>query len=177
MALSRRKMLRGAAASALCAAMLPRPLMAAAPKPIAFYHLHTGAALHLDFAPADSTARSQALEALDYFLRDFRTEEVHAIDPQLLAQLQLLYAAADYRGRFEVISGYRSPQTNAALRQSGGGVAKNSWHMQGRAIDVRLTTLPTLDLYRAAKGLGHGGVGYYAKSNFVHLDTGPVRSW
>jgi uncharacterized protein YcbK (DUF882 family) len=177
MALTRRAILGGAAVSALFAGTLPRTLLAAAAPPIPFYHLHTGAALRLDVAPSDAAAHTQALEALDFFLRDFRTEEVHAIDPELVAQLQLLYAQAGYRGRFEVISGYRSPQTNAALRRNGGGVAKNSWHMHGRAIDVRLTTVPTSDLYRAAKGLGRGGVGYYAKSNFVHLDTGPVRSW
>src|SRR5690606_31078416 len=136
-------------ASILCASTLPRSLLAVSPRPISFYHLHTGASLRLDYSPSDDLACDEAMRALEYFLRDFRTEEVHAIDPELLTQLQVLFAASDFRGRFEVISGYRSPKTNDALRRAGTGVAKDSWHMHGRAIDVRLTGLPTLELSRA----------------------------
>ena len=89
----------------------------------------------------------------------------------------MLYAQAQRRGRFEVISGYRSPRTNKALRQSSNGVAENSLHMTGRAIDVRLTSVATSDLRGLAMDLRQGGVGYYPESNFVHLDTGRVRSW
>jgi uncharacterized protein YcbK (DUF882 family) len=110
-------------------------------------------------------------------LRDFRTEQVHNIDVALLDALHELYTVFDARGNFEVISGYRSPRTNAALRHVTSGVAENSLHIQGQAIDVRLTSAKTAALRDAAIALAAGGVGYYSKSNFVHIDTGAVRSW
>jgi uncharacterized protein YcbK (DUF882 family) len=177
MLIQRRAFIGGAAAGALTLAVLPRRLFALPTRPMTFYHTHTGEKLQFDFAPSAESGVSEALDQLNYFLRDFRTEEVHAIDTQLLALLQSLYAAGGYRGQFEVISGFRSPKTNEALRQNSSGVAKNSWHMHGRAIDVRLTAMASADLYRAAKQLRQGGAGFYPKSDFVHIDTGPVRSW
>ncbi|MCZ7566575.1 MAG: DUF882 domain-containing protein [Burkholderiales bacterium] len=110
-------------------------------------------------------------------LRDFRTGEAHAIDVALLDTLHALCAACGGR-TFEIISGYRSPTTNAMLRRTSvGGVAKRSLHMDGRAIDVRLVGVDTARLRDAAKALGRGGVGYYRESDFVHLDTGRARSW
>jgi uncharacterized protein YcbK (DUF882 family) len=110
-------------------------------------------------------------------LRDFRTDQSHDIDVALLDTLHELFATFDNRGNFEVISGYRSAHTNAALRHVTTGVAENSLHIHGRAIDVRLTSAKTSALRDAALGLARGGVGYYGKSNFVHLDTGAVRRW
>ena len=80
-------------------------------------------------------------------------------------------------GRFEIISAYRSPATNEMLRKRGGGVAQKSQHLKGKAIDVRLANIPSADLRQASLDLARGGVGYYPKSNFVHLDTGRVRFW
>ncbi|HLE65999.1 MAG TPA: DUF882 domain-containing protein, partial [Burkholderiales bacterium] len=108
--------------------------------------------------------------------RDFRTGETHPIDPRLLDTLNVLCALCG-GGVFEVISGYRSPKTNAMLRGAGGGVAEHSLHVEGRAIDLRLTGFRTARLRDAAIALGRGGVGYYPKSDFVHLDTGRVRNW
>ena len=102
---------------------------------------------------------------------------MHDIDVALLDTLHELYTTFDGRGNFEVISGYRSPRTNAALRRVTTGVAENSLHIQGRAIDVRLTSAKTPDLRDAALALRAGGVGYYQESNFVHIDTGEVRAW
>jgi uncharacterized protein YcbK (DUF882 family) len=119
----------------------------------------------------------EALAEISRYLRDFRTEQNHDIDVGLLDTLHDLYATFDGRGNFEVISGYRSPRTNAALRHVTTGVAENSLHIQGRAIDVRLTSAKTAALRDAAIALQRGGVGYYADSNFVHLDTGAFRTW
>jgi uncharacterized protein YcbK (DUF882 family) len=100
------------------------------------------------------------------------------MDPQLL---DLLYDVKTYLGdadaRFEVLSGYRSPRTNQMLRETSGGVAKNSLHLTGQAIDVRFPDLPTRYIRDAAIALERGGVGYYRRSDFVHLDTGSVRRW
>jgi uncharacterized protein YcbK (DUF882 family) len=117
------------------------------------------------------------LTEINRFLRDFRTGEEHDIDVQLLDALSTLYERFDGRGHFEVISGFRSPRTNEALRHVTTGVAKDSLHMSGRAIDVRLTSAATDELRAAAIALKCGGVGYYPESNFVHIDTGAVRSW
>jgi len=124
-----------------------------------------------------SAAPTTAIAEIKHFLRDFRNEQTHDIDVGLLDELHDLYAAFDQRGRFEVISGYRSPATNAALRHVTTGVAEHSLHILGRAIDIRLTSAATKDLRAAALALRRGGVGYYPESNFVHVDTGPFRAW
>lgn len=173
----RRKFLARAAAGTAAALLAgPRSVFALAPRRIAFYHLHTGESLQLDYRAA-AAEPAGVLEELSHLLRDFRTSEVHPIDPALLSILDALYGLADRRGQFEIISGYRSPRTNAALRAASSGVAKDSLHTYGRAIDVRLTSMPTADLYRAAAALGLGGAGFYPKSDFVHVDTGRVRTW
>ncbi len=111
------------------------------------------------------------------FLRDYRTGDVHPIDFRLMDILHAIQRETGSRGAFEVISGYRSPKTNAMLRESSSGVAKNSLHLKGQAIDIRLTDLRTRELRDVARSLKAGGVGYYAKSDFVHIDTGKVRHW
>ncbi len=110
-------------------------------------------------------------------LRDFRTNEKFPIDPRLMDVLFVLQNRLGNFNSFEVFSGYRSPKTNNMLRNAGEGVARRSLHMQGQAVDVRLpgTRLPYLK--SAAQSLKSGGVGYYPSSNFVHIDTGRVRSW
>jgi uncharacterized protein YcbK (DUF882 family) len=117
------------------------------------------------------------LRQVNELLRDFRTEAVHIIDPQVLDRLFLLQNAVGGQEAFQVISGFRSPLTNAALRRRSAGVAEHSLHMDGRAIDVRLPGQATERLAELARLQLAGGVGYYRVSDFVHLDTGRVRNW
>jgi uncharacterized protein YcbK (DUF882 family) len=143
---------------------------------LSFYHLHTAETLSVTYRENGALV-PDAVAAITHLLRDFRTGEAHDIDVTLLDTLSLLHEAAGRRGHFEIISGFRSPRTNAALRKVSDGVAEGSLHMSGRAIDVRSTGLVTKDLRTAALELGRGGVGYYPSSNFVHLDTGAFRTW
>jgi uncharacterized protein YcbK (DUF882 family) len=165
----------GAAAAVLGA---PRNARAAATPAhrLSFYHIHTAEKLDITYRE-HGTLIPGALTEINHYLRDFRTEQVHDIDVALLDALHDLYAAFDARGNFEVISGYRSPRTNEALRHVTTGVAKDSLHLSGRAIDVRLTSAATAKLREAAIAMQRGGVGYYPKSNFVHIDTGAFRTW
>ena len=110
-------------------------------------------------------------------LRDFRTGEARQVDRRLLDLLWRLRSALDTTEPYEVISGYRSPATNAMLRREGRGVSRGSLHMRAMAIDVRVPDRPLTALRDAALALRLGGVGYYAASNFVHVDVGRVRFW
>lgn len=143
---------------------------------LSFVHTHTGEKLSLNYF-CDGAYQAQCLPQLNHFLRDFRTGEVAAIDPQLLDILYGLQVMTDRDAVYEVISGYRSPQTNAALRKKSAEVAKKSLHMEGKAIDVRVTGFATKKLQQLALSSQRGGVGFYAKSDFVHLDTGRIRTW
>lgn len=143
---------------------------------LSFYHTHTRQTLDVAYAKGD-VYNSNALAVIDQYLADFRTGEVHPIDIRLLDLLWNLQGRLGKMGVFEVISGYRSPRTNSQLRQNTSGVAKRSLHMQGKAIDVRMTGMDTAKVRECAAGMQCGGVGYYAKSDFVHLDTGRVRTW
>jgi uncharacterized protein YcbK (DUF882 family) len=143
---------------------------------LSFYHLHTAETLSVTYRE-NGVLVPDAVAAITHLLRDFRTDEAHEIDVALLDTLSLLHEAAGRRGHFEIISGFRSPRTNAALRKVTDGVAEGSLHMSGRAIDVRSTGIATKDLRAAALELKRGGVGYYPSSNFVHLDTGAFRAW
>ena len=143
---------------------------------LSFYHIHTSEKLKVTYRERGALIAG-ALDQINHFLRDFRTEQTHPIDVALLDELCRLYEKFEGRGRFEVISGYRSPQTNEALRHVSTGVAKNSLHLTGRAIDVRLTSAKTDRLRDAAIAMHSGGVGYYRDSNFVHIDTGDFRTW
>ena len=143
---------------------------------LTFYHIHTAEKLDIVYREHGEVV-PDALAAINRYLRDFRTEQIHEIDVALLDKLHALFTTFDARGNFEVISGYRSPHTNAVLRHVTTGVAEHSLHIEGRAIDVRLTSAKTTALRDAALALKSGGVGYYPESNFVHLDTGKARSW
>jgi uncharacterized protein YcbK (DUF882 family) len=143
---------------------------------LAFVHTHTGESLDVAYFQ-DGAYDPSALQRVNHLLRDFRTDEVHPIDPALLDILFDLQTLVNREQPFEVISGYRSPQTNAALRQRSHGVAEHSLHLQGRAIDVRLSGFATRKLRDFALGMRRGGVGFYASSDFVHLDNGPIRFW
>lgn len=141
-----------------------------------FYNTHTGEQLAATYW-ADGQYQEGELVAIDRLLRDHRSGDVFAIDRRLYDILYALQQRIDARGTYEVISGYRSPATNNLLRRHGGGVARDSLHTHGQAIDVRLADVALADLRRAALGLRAGGVGNYPGSNFIHLDTGRVRSW
>jgi uncharacterized protein YcbK (DUF882 family) len=143
---------------------------------LSFYHIHTAEKLDVAYREHGELV-PDALVAINRYLRDFRTDQIHEIDIALLDELHALFTTFDGRGNFEVISGYRSPHTNAVLRNLTTGVAEHSLHIEGRAIDVRLTSAKTTALRDAALALQSGGVGYYAESNFVHLDTGKTRAW
>jgi uncharacterized protein YcbK (DUF882 family) len=118
-----------------------------------------------------------ALAGLRHLLRDHRNDESHDMDVKLYEQLHQLALAAHCEPRFEIISGYRSPESNAKMSTPGSGVAKKSLHMQGRAIDMRLKNCACDDLRDLALAAAQGGVGYYKRSNFVHIDTGAFRTW
>jgi len=141
-----------------------------------FYHQHTGETLDIVYREKWRYRRN-ALDQISRLLRDFRTGEVHAIDPKLLDFLYAVRTQTGSESEIEIVSGFRSPKTNAMLRSQTNGVAESSLHMRGKAIDVRLTDVPTKVVHEAAVELRRGGVGYYPKSNFVHLDTGRRRSW
>lgn len=147
------------------------------PRRLSFRHLHTEDRIDLVYRIGDRYQRG-ALHRLNDFFRDFRTGDSVAMDPRLFDILyDVKQSLGDPDARFDVLSAYRSPQTNSMLRKASRGVAKNSLHMTGQAIDVRFPDLPLRYIRDAAIDLGRGGVGYYSRSNFVHLDTGAVRTW
>lgn len=145
-------------------------------KKLSFYNLHTGENLRTEFW-AEGKFIPEALGQINRVLRDHRTNEISQIDPTLLDLLHALQRKTGAREAFHVISGYRSPASNAKLRAHSGGVASRSLHMSGKAIDIALPGCKLIDLRRAALSLRAGGVGYYPASGFVHVDTGRVRQW
>lgn len=156
----------------------PRRLFAEAMsgRALRFAHTHTGERLAIEYF-AGGSYLPDALATVNYFLRDFRTGDVHDIDPDLLDLLHSLALATGTSKPFEVISGYRSPATNEMLRHKSEGVAAGSLHLNGQAIDIRLADVALSKLQGAALGVRRGGVGYYPASDFVHVDTGRVRRW
>ena len=145
-------------------------------KELSFYHTHTRESLTVVYAK-DGRYVDSALAEINDFLSDFRNGEQIEMDPALLDVIYDIRAKLGGNGTFEVISAYRSPDTNEMLRDRGDGVAKNSQHLHGKAIDVRLRGVETTKLRDTAKKLKRGGVGYYEESDFVHIDTGRVRYW
>ncbi len=139
-------------------------------------NIHTNERVRVAFLDAGGLA-PDSLAKLQHLLRDYRTGDEHTMDAGLYVQLSDLARAAGREPRYQVISAYRSPATNAKLHEQGRGVAEHSLHMQGRAMDVRLLGCPLQALRDLALAAKRGGVGYYPRSNFVHLDTGRVRSW
>jgi uncharacterized protein YcbK (DUF882 family) len=175
--LDRRQFLRNAGFSTLALGPLRAlPALATDRRSLSFVHTHTSETLSVVYF-REGTYQPEGLERVNFLLRDFRTNEIHPMDPRTLDILFELQTLADRDEPYQVISGYRSPQTNAALRSRSSGVAEHSFHMQGRAIDVRLGGFPTRRLHEIARQMGRGGVGFYPQSDFVHLDSGPVRFW
>ena len=178
----RRVFLRGAmklAAASVAAPVAARAAVLSAPgaRSLALAHTHTGERVDLQYALSNNYVPA-ALQKLNHFLRDHYTGDVGLMDPQLFDLLHRLKTEVGSRGSFEVISGYRCPATNGRLKATrGGGVAKRSLHMDGKAIDIRLPGVALADLRDAALSLRAGGVGYYPRDQFIHVDTGRVRSW
>jgi uncharacterized protein YcbK (DUF882 family) len=176
--ISRRRILE--LGCALTLACLPVPALARKnagdPRSLGFLNIHTGERLSAVYW-ADGGYLPDALAEIDQLLRDYRTGEVKPIDRNLLDLLHLLRSKLDSSAPFHVISGYRSPTTNKMLAKRSGGVARKSLHMRGMAIDMNLPGRDLAALHRAARSLQLGGVGYYPKPGFVHLDVGRVRYW
>lgn len=166
----------GCALSASIAAPATVAFAAAGERRLSFYQLHTGEKLDLPYW-IEGAYVPEALTQINEILRDFRTSEVQPIDIRVLDLLHSLRGTLDSRAPFHVISGYRSPKTNTRLASTGGGVAKRSLHMKGKAIDVRLPGRDLRDLHKIAVRMKRGGVGLYTRSRFVHLDVGRVRYW
>lgn len=119
----------------------------------------------------------EALEAFNYILRDWREGSVIQIDPKVIDIMAATQNILDTSEPFEVVSGYRSPKTNAMLRSRSRGVARNSYHTRGMAVDLTMKTRSAREIAGAAISLGAGGVGRYSRSNFAHVDSGPKRDW
>ena len=145
-------------------------------KTLSFEHTHTGDKLKLTYFERGSYIE-EALQEINYLLRDFRTDDIHPIDTALLDQLFALRQTLGINKPFHIISGYRSPITNAQLRKQSHGVAEHSFHTQGRAIDIRVEGVSSKTIRNAALTMAQGGVGYYPRNNFVHIDTGRFRTW
>ncbi len=152
------------------------PLATPLPRSLSFFNTHTYESTDSVYW-CDGSYCEPGLRAIDRLLRDHRTDEVKQIDVNLLDLLHGLRAELGADQPFHVISGYRSPASNRLLRRAGRGVASQSLHLEGRAIDVRLPGIGLRELRDVAARLGRGGVGYYPKSDFVHLDVGSPRTW
>jgi uncharacterized protein YcbK (DUF882 family) len=180
--LNRRQLLKsGLLVSLLCLNPLPAwaryGLHGDSERSLSLLNTHTGERLKEVVYWEQGSYLPDALSHISYVLRDHRTNEVHSIDPIALDLMAAISRKVDARRSFEIISGYRSPQTNRALRRNSRSVAKNSYHVQGKAVDLRIPGVPLKVVRKAALDLRMGGVGYYPKSDFVHIDSGRVRSW
>lgn len=145
-------------------------------KSLSFYNTHTGEKLRTTFW-ADGAYIPEAVSEINHILRDHRTGAVAQMDIELFDLLYDIRTTMESRDPFQIISGYRSPASNAHLRSASSGVAKHSLHMEGKAIDINLPGRDLADLRKIAMSMQQGGVGYYPASNFVHVDVGRVRYW
>lgn len=156
----------------------PTPEVSAGqPYYLSLHHTHTDEVIEIAYRVGPVYQRS-ALKRLNYFLRDYRTEEIAYIDPRLFDMLYLIQQRTSNRdSTFEIVSAYRSIETNEELRRVSSRVARNSLHTTGQALDIRLRSTSIRSVRNAAIELGGGGVGYYPSADFVHIDTGEVRYW
>lgn len=174
---TRRSFLAGMAVAGAGLIRVPRLIAAMEPsRSLSFHHVNTGERLTAEYFAGGKYVPG-ALHDVNHVLRDWRTNQVHPIDPDLLDLLTDLHQASGSGLPIEVICGYRSPATNAMLAKRSHNVSPKSLHLQGKAIDIRLGDVSLERLRTTALGLKRGGVGYYPESNFVHVDTGRVRAW
>ena len=179
--MTRRGVLRAFAATAVTAA----PVMANATgflrgagdiRRIRMYNGRAGESLDMIYW-IEGDYLADSLNEVNYFMRDWRNDEVHTIDIRTVDIMTAAHRLMDTDEPYTLLSGYRSPETNALLRARSTGVARNSLHMQGEAADLQLRDRTVSDMYRAAQACAAGGVGRYSGSGFVHMDCGPVRTW
>jgi uncharacterized protein YcbK (DUF882 family) len=182
-----RRAFLGIGASAVASTLVPIKARAATTGSIArapertlsFFNTHTGERLKATYC-SGGCYKPEALQELNHIMRDFRVNEVKPIDPRVFDLLHELGGTLETDQPFHIISGYRSPETNAMLRERGGastGVASHSLHLVGQAIDIRVPGIRLEHLRDAARSLKIGGVGFYPDLNFVHVDVGRVRYW
>lgn len=143
---------------------------------LSLYNLNTTEHLKVDYW-IDGHYENDVLEQINRLLRDHRSDAVGSIDKDLIDLLYRMSLKLGTRKELGIVCGYRSPTTNAQMRARTKGVAKNSYHVKGMAVDLRVADRSSADVYRAARELNVGGVGYYSRSNFVHVDVGPARTW
>jgi len=179
--LCRRSFLQWGAVGAL-GLILESPCFAAKPRrspairTLSFYNPNTHESLKVMYWTQGNYVK-KSLDRINHLLRDYRTNEIKSIEPKLLDFLHAISLRLKSNRPFHVISGYRSPETNEMLRRSSRAVARNSLHMSGKAVDIRVPGLPVKSLRRAAIDLHRGGVGYYPRPAFVHVDVGEFRYW
>jgi uncharacterized protein YcbK (DUF882 family) len=154
----------------------PPPIDMTVPRSLAMTNVNSGESISVTYW-SNGTYHRDALDQLNHFLRDVKTGEQTEMDPLLFDVLWQTLQITGFHGTVEVLSGYRSPETNAWLASVSAGVARDSQHMNGNAMDIRLPGVPVSRIRQAARSLQMGGVGYYPRSGFVHIDTGPVRYW
>jgi len=181
MTMTRRGLLRAFAATAITAA----PVMANATgllrgagdiRRLRMYNGRAGESIDMVYWVEGEYIRP-ALEEIDFFMRDWRNNQTHRIDPRAVDIMTAAHNLLDTNEPYTLLSGYRSPETNAMLRNRSSGVARNSLHMRGEAADLRLSSRTVTQIFDAARACNAGGVGRYARSNFVHMDCGDVRAW
>ena len=143
---------------------------------LSFYNTHTHERLTVIYKNGNRY-NPEALKKISYILRDHRSGDIYSMDPKLMDFVYDLLTKVKNHGEVHIISGYRSPKTNAKLRQKSKGVARGSMHMKGKALDFRLPGTDTAVLKDTARAMKRGGVGYYRKSDFIQIDTGRVRNW
>jgi uncharacterized protein YcbK (DUF882 family) len=154
----------------------PPVLDTTSPRTLSLFNVNTNESLTVTYW-SDGAYRRDALNQLNHFLRDSKTGEQTEMDPLLFDVLWHTEEVAGYHGTVDVLSGYRSPETNAWLASVSRGVARDSQHMNGNAMDIRFPDVAVFKIRQAARSLQMGGVGFYPRSGFVHLDTGPIRYW
>jgi uncharacterized protein YcbK (DUF882 family) len=153
-----------------------RPSLGAAARQAFLHNTHTGESLKAVYWENGKYV-PDALASLMKVLRDWRNGEEHLMDPRVFDLLHTITARVESSQPIQIISGYRSPQTNAAMHAKSSQVASNSYHTKGMATDIRIPGVDLTHLHKAALSLKAGGVGFYPVSNFVHVDVGPVRTW
>lgn len=143
---------------------------------LSLLNMHTDEEFSFVCSPQQQYDR-KLLTQFNFFLRDHHTDEVRSMDPALIDLLYAVSVLTRSSGEFKIVSGYRAPETNQMLRKMSHGVAEHSLHIEGKAIDLRSDDLHTSTLRKAAIALAQGGVGYYRAADFVHMDTGAIRTW
>jgi uncharacterized protein YcbK (DUF882 family) len=154
----------------------PPVLDTTSPRTLSLFNVNTNESLTVTYW-SDGTYRRVALNQLNHFLRDSQSGEQTEMDPLLFDVLWHTEEITGFHGTVDVLSGYRSPEHNAWLASVSRGVAQDSQHMNGNAMDIRFPGVPVFKIRQAARSLQMGGVGFYPRSGFVHLDTGPIRYW